>query len=407
MLISMLKNVHQFAFAAALLTATITSSQAQSEMGDFVKGGIDDAEKLLNAYASPLGESFGANLNAGWVNTAAPLKAGRFELKLVANVAFVPKVEQTYNLDALGFRNPVERTINGETAVEQWQYPNKMAPTIFGSREDAGTLTKTLTYQDPTSGQTVTEEVANIPLPTGIGFAFNPIAPAPQLSVGLPLGIEIMGRYLPGVNRTIDENQVDFSGIWGLGIKHNIKQWIPGIKKMPFSLSLAVGYSSSQADVSMMTTPPVAPEGAQFADPSLAGTAYTGNGIDDASYDGQGVAFRASAWNFNLLASKKVSVLSVYGGLRYAWSRTTFTMKGVYGVAGEPFYNPSDTDDPNNGRYTLINTDEDPIQLDMPLSQVGLVGGFRLKLGFLSLFAEGNYSRFSTVSAGLGFGWMN
>lgn len=403
----MLKNLQKIAFTAALLTGTAAASLAQSEMADFVKGGVQDAEKLLNAYAGPLGESFGANLNAGWVNTAAPLKTGRFELKLVANVAFVPKVEQTYNLDALGFRNPVERTINGETAIEQWQYPNKIAPTIFGSGDQAGELTKTLTYQDPVSGQTVTENVAGIPLPTGLGFSFNPIAPAPQLSVGLPKGFEIMGRYLPGINRTFDESAVDFSGIWGLGIKHDIKQWIPGIKMMPFSLSLAVGYSSSQADVVSAAMLPEAPAGGQFADPTLPGTDYIGDGINDANYDGQGVAFRASAWNFNLLASKKVSVLSVYGGVRYAWSRTTVTMKGVYGVAGEPFYNTADPNDPNNGRYMLINTDEDPIQLDMPLSQVGLVGGFRLKLGFLSLFAEGNYSKYSTVSAGLGFGWMN
>jgi hypothetical protein len=246
-----------------------------------------------------------------------------------------------------------------------------------------------------------------LPLPTGMGISFNPIAPAPQLSVGLPFGTEIMGRYLPGINTTSDETSVDFTGIWGIGFKHDIKQWIPGIKSLPFSLSMAFGYSSSQADLTFAPVLPEAPSEGQFADPSLPGTEYNGPAINDANYNGQGVAFKASAWNLNLLASKKVSVLSVYGGLRYARAKTHVMMKGVYGIAGDPYFNQNNINDPNNGRYMLINTEKDPIQLDMPLSQVALVGGFRLKLAFFSMFAEGSYSKYSTVSAGIGFGWMN
>jgi hypothetical protein len=381
--------------------------QAQSTLGEIFNGGVQDAEKLLNAYMAPFGASLGANLNAGWINTAAPLKPGRFELKMVANVAFVPTNEQTYNLDALGFRNPVERNYNGATAVEQWQYSRAVAPTVFGSGAETATITKVLTYQDEVSGQTITQEMAELPLPAGLGFSFNPIAPAPQLSVGLPLGTELMGRYLPGVNRSIDNTDIDFKGIWGIGIKHNIKQWIPGIKRLPFSMSLAVGYSASDASFSFLPVLPQAPGNGHFADPSLAGTAYSGPTPDPATYDGQGVAFRARAWNANLLVSKKVSVLSVYGGFRYAHARSSLRMKGVYGITGDPYQNPDNANDPNNGRYTLIHTEEDPIEVNMPLSQLGLVGGFRLKLAFLSLFAEGNYSKYSTVSAGIGFGWMN
>jgi hypothetical protein len=216
-----------------------------------------------------------------------------------------------------------------------------------------------------------------------------------------------MGRYLPGFTTTSGDSEIDFSGVWGLGFKHDIKQWIPGIKRLPFSMSLAFGYTSSSAVMGMAPMLPEAPAGEQFADPTLAGTAYAGPGINDADYSGQGISFDASAWNVNLLVSKKVSVLSAYGGLRYARAMTRLNLDGVYGVAGEPYFNENNINDPNNGRYTLINTDEKPITLEMPLSQVGLVGGFRLKLGFMSLFAEGTYSRFSTVSAGIGFGWMN
>lgn len=391
----------------SLLAMSITSLQAQSNLGEILYGGVQDTEKLLNAYMAPFGESLGANLNAGWINTAAPLKPGRFELKMVANVAFVPTREQSYNLDALGFRNPVERTYRGVSAVEEWQYSRAVTPTVFGERDNATTITKVLTYEDAVSGQVISEEIAELPLPGGLGFSFNPIAPAPQLSVGLPLGTEIMGRYLPGVSRSIDDSNIDFTGIWGIGIKHNIKQWIPGIKRLPFSMSLAIGYSATEANFSFLPVLPQAPNGGLFADPNLPGTAYNGPAMDPATYAGQGVAFRAHAWNANLLVSKKVSVLSVYGGLRYAHALTTLRMQGIYGISGEPYQNPDDTADPNNGRYSLVHTEEDPIEVHMPLNQVGLVGGFRLKLAFLSLFAEGNYSKFSTISAGIGFGWMN
>lgn len=382
-------------------------TMAQSDAAEFVKGGIQDANKLLKAYVQPFGESFGVNMNSGWVNTAAPLKPGRFELKIVANAAFVPVNSKTYNLDALGFKQPVTRTLYGEPAIEQWQYNNPVAPTIFGANEETATIHKTLTYFDPNTNQQVTETIAELPLPSGIGIGVNPLPIVPQLSVGLPLGTEVMVRYLPAISVGSGDEAFKFEGLWGLGFKHSIKQWIPGIKQLPFGLSAVVGYTSSRSSLGFEPMVPETPAGEQFADPNLSGTAYEGPAINEADYSGQGIELSSSAWNVSLLASKKIAVLSAFGGLRYARSKTNIIMTGVYGVAGEPYINEDDATDPNNGRYTLVNTEKNPINLDMPMGQMGLVGGFRLKLGIMSLFAEGTWSRYSTVSAGIGFGWMN
>ncbi len=404
----MIKSYWKTSLLALALAATGTGKTlAQSEAAEFIKGGVQDAGTLLGAYVQPFGESFGVNMNSGWVHTAAPLKPGRFELRIIANATFVPVGNRTYNLDALGFKKPVSRALYGETATEQWEYTNPVAPTIFGSVDETVSIRKTLTYTNPSTGQQETETLASLSLPQGIGIGVNPLPVIPQLSVGLPLGSEIMVRFLPAVSIGSGDNAFTFDGLWGVGAKHSIKQWIPGIKSLPFNLSVAMGYTSSKSSLGFESLTPEAPAGAQFADPDLAGTSYQGPSVEETDYIKQGLILHTTAWNTSVLISKKMSVLSAFGGLRYARSATNVTLSGIYGVAGEPYINANNPADPNNNRYTLINTEKDPIDIDMPIGQLGLTGGFRLKLGFISFFGEGTWSRYSTISAGMGFGWMN
>lgn len=380
---------------------------AQLDVAEFVKGGVADASILLKAYTSPFGESFGVNMNSGWTNTANTLKPGRFEIKLVTNVAFVPVSNRTYNLDALGFGEPVTRSLYGQKATEQWVYTNPVAPTIFGSSAETTTIRRTVTYTDPVSGQENTTTMAELPLPQGLGIRINPLPLIPQVSVGLPLGTEVMARFLPSVNVGSNGSAFEFNGLWGAGIKHDIKQWVPVISKLPFSLSAVAGYTSMRMGMDFNPAIPVAPAGGTFADPNVAGTSYDGLALDESNYTDQGMQLHTYAWNVSVLASKKVSFLSAFAGLRYARSVTNVTMEGMYGYAGDMYINEDNANDPNNYRYILVNTEKDPINIDMPIGQLGLTGGFRFKLGFMSIFAEGTWARYSTVSAGIGFGWMN
>ena len=41
---------------------------------------IAQGEKLIEAYFTPMAESFGAGLNSGWYNTAKPHSLGGFDL---------------------------------------------------------------------------------------------------------------------------------------------------------------------------------------------------------------------------------------------------------------------------------------------------------------------------------------
>lgn len=366
----------------------IPSAYSQSEAGEFIRGGIEDAETLMGAYLQPFGKSFGANMNSGWVNTAQPLNLGRFEVKFVANVGLAPDGDKYYNFDDLDLQGDWERSQN--------RNPTLMGPS---DTDEAGRVWQEVIV----NGQT--ERIPDIDLPAGTGIGFNPIPPAAQLSVGLIKGTEIMGRYIPSTN--IGGGQID---MWGLGLKHDIKQWIPVINKLPFDLSVAFAYSdlNTQYGISIDPKSPEEGTGFEFADPDITGTDYNGPAYNASDYENQNINFNGKAWNANLLISKKLSVLSVYGGIRYAKSETNIEMTGTYGYPTEPYYNASNVDDPNNGAYKLVKIDpENNPSIEMPLSQVGLTGGFRLKLAVLTIFAEATYSRYSTVSAGIGLGWMN
>ena len=391
---------------AAALFGWSQVATAQSEINNFIRGGVEDANTLLNAYAAPLGKSTGANLNAGWVNTAAALKPGRFELKLIGNAAYVPAHERSYSLDALHFNVPSTRVVGERTLTEVWEYNFTESPTVFGSTENPETIRKIITYQNPTSGNEEEAVMAELPIPNGLGVSINPIAPAMQLTVGVPLATDVMIRFLPAAEVASDEVALNYGGLWGLGVKHNIKQWIPGLRNLPFSLSMAAAYSSTRASMDLPTLRPEVPLGEAFADSTLANTAYQGPSADDTDYSGQGAEFRIQAWNINALVSKEFTLISVYGGLRYAHATTNVDLTGTYGFAGEPFYNEENAFDPNNRRFTLVNLD-DPIQIKTSHGQLGLTGGFRLQMGFLALSGEVNLSRYSTASLGISAGSLD
>ncbi len=394
--------------AVAIVANALTTSFAQSDINTLMRAGLDDATTLFGAYAAPLGKSTGANLNAGWVNAAAPLKPKRFELKLVGNAAYIPTAERAFSLDALGFNAPATREIDGRTVTEVWQYKFSQAPTVFGATDDreSETIRKVVTYENPVSGFEEKATVAELVLPDGLDLALNPLTPAMQLNVGVPMGTEVMIRFLPTTEMVRDEVTIDYAGLLGIGLKHDIKQWIPYLRQLPVSFSLAAAYSSTSASLELPTLLPEAPTGTTFADSTQGNTAYQGPSVTDADYSGQGADFRVQAWNVNALVSREFTLVSVYGGLRYARSITTLNLTGTYGVATVPYYNPENATDSNNRRLTLVNL-TDPIAIRTAHGQASLVGGFRFKLGFLALSGEATLSRFSTASLGISAGWMD
>ncbi|UII29316.1 hypothetical protein LVD15_13065 [Fulvivirga maritima] len=187
--------------------------------------------------------------------------------------------------------------------------------------------------------------------------------PMAQLGIGIIKNTDIKIRWTP----EIDVEDGSFKLI-GFGVMHDIKQHIPGIKHLPFDLSAFVGYTSVSFDF---------PFDEELS--TTGGGVYTTNGLgqlDVNTLTGQAII------------SKKISVLTVYGGVGFNRVRSEIKLKGDYVVR----------DDFGNSESV-----SDPVDLSFKEGGVKLNAGFRLKLAIVTLHADYTVQEYDVLSVGFGF----
>ena len=227
----------------------------------------EDANEFLQAYLSPLGESLGAGLNNGWYNTAKPHKLGGFDLTFTLNTVLVPKGKQNFNPDKIN-------NFSSEDAT---------TPTILGKGE----------------GATITYNGFEFNMPDQ-GSALN-VLPVPMIGIGIGLikKSEIDIRYVPTYKYNAGFVGKGSIGLWGVGVKHDILQWIPLVgDAFPMSLSLQAGHTSLNTDIEIKS-----------------------QGV------AQEVELAVKATTINLIASRKLLMFTGYAGIGYNNSTTSFDGK--------------------------------------------------------------------------------
>ena len=123
-------------------------------------------------------------------------------------------------------------------------------------------------------------------LGSGINLGIN-VVPSPmvQLGIGTFKNTDIIIRYTPEIK--YDQFK---TSVFGMGIKHDIKQWIPGIKRTPIDIAILAGFSGFDNSMDM-------------SDLELSG-------------EHQEALFNINNWTVQGIVSKKISILTFYGG---AW----------------------------------------------------------------------------------------
>lgn len=360
-----------------LLTAFGLSTghvHAQSDMSLFLKTGLSDGNKLLDAYSSPLLKSFGAGLNAGWFNTAKVHGLGGFDITISPNVTFAPKADQTFDFNSLGLSNQV-RLAPGQGNTFQ---------SVFGSDKKANVE---LVGRYP--GATQDSVLKSFSLPGGIGLNMF-VVPTAQIAVGIGFGTEVAIRFLPQVG--VADAKI---GMFGFAVKHDFKRWIPGMKDLPFDLSAMFGYTSMDASVKAT---------ALQAD-AQSQTTYNPN--SGKSYSQQ-TEFSSSAYTFNVLLSKKIAFFTPYLGLGYQAATTTLKLKGEYPITDiNTSYDPTyggGTYDPTvkNHHPQYVNEIKDPISIEGKFSGARATLGFRLKFGPMTFHTDYTLAKYDVASIGLG-----
>lgn len=339
-----MKLSKQFSAILCLIFVTASTAFAQDDIDQLLKGSIEDAEKLVGAYVSPLMKSVSSGLNQGWYNTAKPHKIAGIDLTITANAMNIPNKELFYNMADLNLESvdmhPSSPGYNGPT--------QKLAPTIFGSEKEPQFFLKenpSNTFSGP----------PGIDLEKNIKKSWMPV-PMAHLGIGLPKGTDLKIRFVP----TIDLGDEGELKLIGFGLMHDVKQWIPGFRALPFDLSAFVAYTKFE-----LTT--------QFDE----------NGTEDA----RGI-FKMNATTVQGLISKKISVLTVYGGLGYNIAKSNLALLGKY-----------DLDTENDDPSTIVT---DPVDLSFAASGPRVTAGFRLKLAVLTLHADYTLQKYNCLTAGIG-----
>lgn len=308
-------------------------------------GGPANVQYLIDGYISPLGEDLGSLINNGWYHTGENHKKFGFDLSISVNTIFASDASKHFTIDntktpGIGFTG----TATPSGIIQQ-------APTAYGPEAE---LPGFAINNGPNAGLNfIGPGGGNISSEVPIG---SMAVPTIQGGLGLVKNTDIRFRYTPAV----DLNGTKL-GNWGVGLLHDIKQHIPGIKLAPFSLGLLVTYSQLNATTSL--------EGLYQ------------NAAGSGSFTGQEGVGETSAYSAQILIAKSIPVLTFYGGIGYNSATTKYAVKGNYYVDnanGVPLIAP----------FSLT----DPFQKDYSTSGFRATGGLRIKFG--PIFLNGDYTLF-------------
>lgn len=356
----------RIAIAAFAFIVANNNAFAQPDPSTLVKAGTADAAKLVDAYMSPLIKGFGAGLNGGWYNTAKPHGLGRFDVTFHLNAVFIPDADLTFNAANLGF-----------TKLKLANASNNIGQTIAGSNEVSTLTNPEYVLEETFGGNTV--EVARFQSPAGLGLPYSG-APTVQASIGLIKKTEIMFRYMPTL--ALPQNLGE-AGLMGFGLKHDVKQWIPVVDKLPFDLSAFFGYTKFDYTSPLSLAADNEP-------------VYSGN--SNTNYSDQALNMTTKATTFGLLLSKKVALLTVYSGLNYQTSTTEIALNGNY-----PLTVIEDQVGNANFGNKAVNNIKDPVKFEVEgANGFTATVGARLKLLFLTLNGAYTFGQYPYASVGLG-----
>ena len=350
-----------------LLSCVISSatSYAQGDVAELLKSSPADATKLANAYLNPLFTGFGIGLNSGWNNSADTKKVGRFEIRVSASGAIVPASAKSFDVTKIGLSNNVSVASGGN-----------IAPTIGG---DDGATTPTLNVKDG-SGNTL----ESFQLPSGAGLPFIP-GPQLQATVGLPKHIDVTLRLMPKTKIGDDIGEI---GMIGGGVKVDLLRMLnkTADKILPFSVSVAVGYTQFTYELGL-DVPPPSPSEATPATPS-----------DVKDFTTQRISAKFSGTNIDAIISKNLLFFTPFFSVGYSSSKTDVGMLGNYPIISGAVVSGSSV-------AKTYSTFTDPIRINQTdVSGLHTNIGFKMNLTILKIFGSYSMAKYNSFNAGIGLG---
>ncbi len=333
----------------ALIAVTILLSYtAKAQDLDVLLKAGDDASLLFQNYMAPVMNGMSYSLNDGWYTTAKTHKKLGFDLTINISTAIVPKSSRTFQFNPTNYQY-----LSLESGKSEIQ-------TVMGGNNNS-TIGVRIPYG---SGN---YKIAEINMPDGVGgdLPLNAVpAPIIQASVGIPFHTDLSVRFLPTVN-TKDVN----ASLFGVGIKHNLMQYLGPLDKLPLNVSLFAGYTT------MTST-------------------YNLQNVSTLSGSNQEAAFKLNTFTIQAVASLDFPIITLYGSVGYDKGKSTLNVKGSY----ELVYN-----DESTGISLPPITINNPINMNFNANGFRGTIGTRFNLGFFKIYGNYTLKEYNTVSAGISF----
>ena len=313
-----------------ILTFFLVCSSLFVSAQNITVSNTSDATSFLGAYFSPFSESIGSGLNKGWYNTAKPHKLAGFDVTLSLNLITISDEIASFDV------NSIENFSSDSSSS---------TPSILGSGKGA-----IINYQNGNvNGQFVMPD-------QNIGIKAV-LIPTLNLGLGLIKGTEINVRYIPTYEYDIGIVGKGSVELYGAGIKHDILQWLPLNKFLPFDLSIQCAIS-------------------QF---------NTSFEVESQSVR-QGVDLDIQASTVNLIFSKKFAMITAYGSVGQNFVSSTLNANTNFSL----------------GSTNTLNFDF-PLEINMPkTSEIQASAGARLQFAIFTLYVNQTFSSYPSTSAGIG-----
>jgi len=195
--------------AISLTVASVTVAQQNDLSGQLSK--IVGAN--ANNYLEPLASGLGAGLNSGIFHSADLHSVLGFDIGVKLGIVSIADEHKTFD-----FVLPDQIKVGPNTFVAGVDYDKVVSgsPTFAGSKTGKPVVVKSTSPQILLRGQTIFTTPAGFDFPT-LGMI------SPQAAIGLPFGIEVIGRFLPSTSLG-DAGKVNTAGF---GLRYDIDQYIP------------------------------------------------------------------------------------------------------------------------------------------------------------------------------------
>jgi hypothetical protein len=316
------------------------NTNAQDGFEGYLLANTNDRSKLIEAYIEPAMKGLIFSMNNGWYHTAKVHKTLGFDIAIGVSASLIPEKDEIFNLSGL-------TSVNAGSIT---------ASSIAGSENNNPLTTVNFVENNVTYSTTF-----NAPGGVKESLPANAVlAPALQVSLGLPANFEISVRYAPKSGYSSDDVE---AGLMGIGLKKEITNWFGPLGKTPFHVSLLAAYTTMTVDYNINST----------------GAVSVQNGLAE---------FKLNAYTVQAIASLNFPIINIYGGIGYGAGNSTLKMNGDYELS----YGP------------LARTITDPINSEFSAGSFRTTAGLRLSLGFFKIYGSYTLQEYNTANLGIAFG---